>query len=93
MEDISECFEQFCFHFIFVLATSYMHFRLTLKKCWENEDEFSTYTSHVLSSSVLSDSFVTPWTVAHQAPLSLGFPRQESWSGLRFLRGSALIPL
>ena len=25
---------------------------------------------------------VTPWTVAHQAPLSLGFSRQESWSGL-----------
>ena len=26
----------------------------------------------------------TPWTVAHQAPLSMGFPRQESWSGLPF---------
>ena len=26
--------------------------------------------------------FATPWTVARQAPLSLGFPRQESWSGL-----------
>ena len=24
--------------------------------------------------------FVTPWTVAHQAPLSVGFPKQESWS-------------
>ena len=28
--------------------------------------------------------FVTPWTVAHQAPLSKGFPRQEYWSGLPF---------
>ena len=28
--------------------------------------------------------FVTPWTVAHQAPLSVGFPRQEYWSGLLF---------
>ena len=28
--------------------------------------------------------FVTPWTVAHQAPLSVGFPRQEYWSGLPF---------
>ena len=27
--------------------------------------------------------FVTPWTVAGQAPLSMGFPRQEYWSGLR----------
>ena len=26
--------------------------------------------------------FVTPWTVARQAPLSMGFPRQEYWSGL-----------
>ena len=24
---------------------------------------------------------VTPWTVAHQAPLSMGFSRQEHWSG------------
>ena len=26
--------------------------------------------------------FGTPWTVAHQAPPSMGFPRQEHWSGL-----------
>ena len=28
--------------------------------------------------------FVTLWTVAHQAPLSLGFSRQEYWSGLPY---------
>ena len=28
--------------------------------------------------------FVTPWTVAHLAPLSMGFSRQEYWSGLPF---------
>ena len=28
--------------------------------------------------------FVTPWIVAHQAPLSVGFSRQEYWSGLSF---------
>ena len=27
---------------------------------------------------------MTPWTVACQAPLNLGFPRQEYWSGLPF---------
>ena len=27
---------------------------------------------------------VTPWTVALQAPQSMGFPRQEYWSGLPF---------
>ena len=26
--------------------------------------------------------FATPWTVAHQAPLSMGFPRQDYWSWL-----------
>ena len=26
--------------------------------------------------------FATPWTVAHQAPLSMGFSRQGYWSGL-----------
>ena len=28
--------------------------------------------------------FVTPWTVAHQTPPSMGFSRQEYWSGLPF---------
>src|SRR5574341_460593 len=32
----------------------------------------------------MSDSFVTLWTVACQAPLSMGFPRQEYWNGLPF---------
>ena len=27
---------------------------------------------------------MTPWTVARQAPLSMGFPRQEYWNGLPF---------
>ena len=35
----------------------------------------------VLSHSDMFDS-VTPWTVAHQAPLSMEFSRQEYWSGL-----------
>ena len=36
----------------------------------------------MLSGSVASDSFVLPWTVACQAPVSMGFPRQENWSRL-----------
>ena len=28
--------------------------------------------------------FATPWIVAHQAPVSMGFSRQEYWSGLPF---------
>ena len=34
--------------------------------------------------AIMSNSFETPWTVAHQAPLSMRFPRQEYWGGLPF---------
>ena len=46
-------------------------------------DELS-YSMLFFSCKVVSDSFTTPWTVAHQAPLSMGFPRQEFSSGLPF---------
>ena len=36
----------------------------------------------LFSCSVISDSFVTPWTLAHQAPLAMGFFGQDDWSGL-----------
>ena len=35
-------------------------------------------------TEVVSDSFVTPWSIAHQPPLSIGFSRQEYWSGFSF---------
>ena len=44
-------------------------FSLTLDTC------VLSHFSHV-------QFFVTLWTVAHQAPLSMGFSRQEYWSGL-----------
>ena len=44
----------------------------------------SVYTCAMRRHSAASDSSVTPWTVARQAPLSMGFPRQEYWSGLPF---------
>ena len=44
------------------------------------------YKTHLLlfSRQVMSNSLVTPWTVDQQVPLSMGFPRQEYWSGLPF---------
>ena len=36
-----------------------------------------------VSCSVMSDS-ESPWTIAHQATLSMEFSRQEDWSGLSF---------
>ena len=36
------------------------------------------------SRSAISYSFTTPWAVAHQAPLPMGFLSQDYWSGLPF---------
>ena len=47
------------------------------KKASANPEKVSVSVSH----SVVSDS-ATPWTVTCQAPLSMGFSRQEYWSGL-----------
>ena len=46
----------------------------------QRRELYSRSRACVLSCSVVFDSFVTHWSVTHQAPLSLGFPRQESWS-------------
>ena len=61
------------------------------KRKWEdltNLAVLSTQSELTKSVEVKSLSHVwllaTPWTVAHQAPLSKGFSRQESWSGLPF---------
>ena len=39
---------------------------------------------HKVKVKSLSHVFATPWTVAHQAPPSMGFSRKEYWSGLPF---------
>ena len=44
----------------------------------------STYFKVKVKSLSHVRLFATPWTVAHQAPLSMGFSRQEYWSGLPF---------
>ena len=40
------------------------------------------HNARVLSCFSRVQLFVTPWPVAHQAPLSMGFSGQEHWSGL-----------
>ena len=57
-------------------------------RLWSAEGS-PVYWSHLLYHMELSrfshvQLFVTPLTVAHQAPLSVGFSRQEYWSGLPF---------
>ena len=39
---------------------------------------------YVLTYSVIFNSFVIPWAVAHQDLLFMGFSRQEYWNGLSF---------
>ena len=59
--------------YICTYVLTYMH-TYTHTHIYENES---------VSGSVMSDS-VTLWTAAHQALPSLGFSRQEHWSGLPF---------
>ena len=42
------------------------------------------YVFTLLCACSTVPNFETSWTVAHQPPLSMGFPRQEFWSGLPF---------
>ena len=46
-------------------------------------------------ASVLSPIglLLTPWAVTHQAPLSVGFPRQEYWSGFPFASPGGVFPI
>ena len=46
--------------------------------------QMNTVCVCVRARSVVSNSFTTAWTVARQAPLSMGFFRQEYYSGLPF---------
>ena len=47
---------------------------------------FSCYAHVCMHACILSCArlFVTPWTVVHQAPLPMEFPRREYWSGVPF---------
>ena len=59
-------------------------FPVETKKCWLHSlDQHLGQLVHV-SCSVVSNSCVTLWSVARQAPLSMEFSRQEYWSGLAF---------
>ena len=66
----------FFFSLIMLTHTNFWEFKIFLLNMYllENWSE---------SLSVMSDS-VTPWTVAGQAALSIGFSRQGHWSGLQF---------
>ena len=53
-------------------------------ECREPQHRQRTYASVLCARSVAQLTLQTPWIVAHQAPLSVGFSRQECWSRLSF---------
>ena len=71
-------------------CTMYCEIQAQCLPTWKRQRSIDTHQSHFkravcvcVSCSVVSDS-ATPWTAAHQAPLSKGFSRQEYWSMLPF---------
>ena len=53
-------------------------------KIGDIQPQLPSQYAHVLSCFSCVWLLVTPWTIACQAPLSMGFSRQEYWSGLPF---------
>ena len=48
------------------------------------DQQVKTQATSCLLVAMLCLTLATPWTVAHQAPLFMGVPKQEYWSGLPF---------
>ena len=57
---------------------------MLLQMAFFDMDEYYSTVLLLFSHLVLSNSSVTAWTVALQAPMSMDFSRQEYWSGLPF---------
>ena len=62
----------------FIHVFSFVHEHFFIQNTQDKKACACLLLSHVQLPAI-------PWTVAHQGPLSLGFPRQEYWSGLPFL--------
>ena len=60
-----------------MLTKEFHRMRIIKKLLWSQQRKKVKSLSHV-------QLFATPWTIAWQAPLSMGFSRQEYWSGLPF---------
>ena len=73
---------QHCYYFLHVDIQSSLHH--LLKRLYFAVILDGTVCQSEVKSLSRVRLFVTPWTIAHQAPLSMGFSRQEYWSGLPF---------
>ena len=63
---------------------TYWSFSFNISPSNEHPGLISTFFVVVVQSLSCVCLSATPWTAAGQAPLSMGFPRQEYWSGLPF---------
>ena len=76
-------FQFFCLYLLSLICSLYMTPFLA-SFIVSKQMFFSALLKYVCVCSVVSDAFVILWTVAHQAPLSMTFSRQDYWSGLPF---------
>ena len=69
-----------------MLVTTSLAYTETIKRSVSYQHTSSCWCCLVAKVKSLSRVrfFATPWTVAYQAPLFMGFSRQEYWSGLPF---------
>ena len=77
-------FLQFYLHFVCIcIFCNFITWSLMYKPLYSRYNSLFTIKIPCLcTKSLQSCLFATPWTVAHQALLSMGFSRQEHWSGL-----------
>ena len=71
-----------CLHSTDNILEIVFYFSEVFKKNWAKQGKF--FLLYILSHSVVSNSFATPWTATWRATLSMEFSRQERWSGLSF---------
>ena len=72
-----------CFHFSWVNSIV-LYYYIIYYSIGKSDDRCLIPLVILCVQSIQSCLTVTPWTVAHQAPLTVGFYRQEYWSGLPF---------
>ena len=66
---------------IFLCIWLSLHVRLAIMYLYASCDFCKAYDLLYMGYQASLEVFATPWPVAHQAPLSMGFPRPEYWSG------------
>ena len=69
---------------LFIIVQKYKHLRCLSEAEWINKMCYIHKVKVKVKSLSRVRLFAAPWTVAYQAPPSMGFSRQEYWSGLPF---------